>query len=166
MAKKSEKSTSPTEIFKPVNPKQSRRERDGQEQIGKIETGASIPHAVQPVGVIQPRIIRLKDAPRYLGMNRNLFNKEVRPGLVTVPIGQQGIGFDRLDLDAWVDAYKQCNGRPRDLQGENQWAIETRQDSANVGTSGTSKKRSKVYDFSKALAKVTGKKPKHTSSKG
>ena len=76
-------------------------------------------------------------------MNRNLFNTEVRPGLVTVPIGQQGIGFDRLDLDAWVDACKQRNERPRDLPGENQWVNETRQGSANEGTSGTSRKRSK-----------------------
>jgi hypothetical protein len=26
-----------------------------------------------------PRVLRLRDAPRYLGMNRNLFNSEVRP---------------------------------------------------------------------------------------
>ncbi len=50
-----------------------------------------------------PRLIRFKDAPRYLGMDRNRFNKEVRPYLTQIPIGTQGIAFDRLDLDAWVD---------------------------------------------------------------
>jgi predicted DNA-binding transcriptional regulator AlpA len=35
-------------------------------------------------------------------MNRNRFNAEVRPHLIEIPIGKQGIGFDRLDLDAGV----------------------------------------------------------------
>lgn len=50
-----------------------------------------------------PRLIRFKDAPRYLGMDRNRFNREVRPYLTQIPIGAQGIAFDRLDLDAWVE---------------------------------------------------------------
>ncbi len=59
-----------------------------------------------------PRLIRLKDAPDYLGMDRHRFNEEVRPSITEVPIGSQGIAFDRLDLDAWVDDYKRCSGRP------------------------------------------------------
>ena len=46
------------------------------------------------------------------GMDRNRFNAEVRPYLTEIPIGKQGIGFDRLELDAWVDDYKSRNGRP------------------------------------------------------
>ena len=61
---------------------------------------------------ILPRLIRLRDAPAYLGMDRNRFNAEVRPGLTEVPIGAQGIAFDRLELDAWVDDYVARNGRP------------------------------------------------------
>ena len=45
-----------------------------------------------------PRLIRLRDAPFYLGMDRNRFNAEVRPQLTEIPIGEQGIAFDRLDL--------------------------------------------------------------------
>ena len=45
-------------------------------------------------------------------MDRNRFNAEVRPHLTEIPIGIQGIGFDRLELDAWVDDYKSRNGRP------------------------------------------------------
>ena len=52
-----------------------------------------------------PRIVRFRDAPRYLGMDRNRFNAEVRPHLTEIPIGIQGIGFDRLELDAWVEDY-------------------------------------------------------------
>ncbi|MCA1604768.1 MAG: hypothetical protein LC775_04675, partial [Acidobacteria bacterium] len=60
---------------------------------------------------ILPRFIRLRDAPAYLGMDRHRFNFEVRPHLVEIPIGDQGISFDRVDLDAWADEYKARNGR-------------------------------------------------------
>src|SRR5690606_14572974 len=60
---------------------------------------------------LAPRLIRLRDAPYYLGMDRNRFNTEVRPALTIVPIGQHGIAFDRLELDAWVDDYISRNGR-------------------------------------------------------
>ena len=36
-----------------------------------------------------PRLIRLRDAPAYLGMDRNRFNAEVRPLLPEIPIGEQ-----------------------------------------------------------------------------
>jgi hypothetical protein len=54
---------------------------------------------------MQPRLIRLRDVPKYLGMDINRFNREVRPFLVEIPIGKQGIAFDRLDLDRWADHY-------------------------------------------------------------
>lgn len=59
-----------------------------------------------------PRLIRFRDAPAYLGMDKNRFNKEVRPHVTVIPIGSQGIAFDRLDLDAWVEQYKSRSGRP------------------------------------------------------
>ncbi|HNP35034.1 MAG TPA: hypothetical protein PKK10_04210 [Woeseiaceae bacterium] len=58
-----------------------------------------------------PRFIRLRDAPFYLGMDRNRFNTEVRPYLTTIPIGRQGVAFDRLEMDAWVEEYISRNGR-------------------------------------------------------
>ena len=61
--------------------------------------------------VLLPRLVRLRDAPAYLGMDRNRFNTEVRPCLTTIPVGQQGIAFDRLELDAWVEDYISRNGR-------------------------------------------------------
>jgi len=59
-----------------------------------------------------PRLVRLRDAPAYLGMDRNRFNREVRPHVTRIPIGRQGIAFDRLELDAWVEDYVSRNGRP------------------------------------------------------
>lgn len=61
---------------------------------------------------IQPRIIRIRDAPFYLGMDKNRFNTEVRPSLTEMKIGSQGIAFDRLELDAWVDDFKNKFGTP------------------------------------------------------
>ena len=61
--------------------------------------------------VLLPRLVRFRDAPAYLGMDRNRFNNEVRRQLTKIPIGQQGIAFDRLELDAWVEDYISRNGR-------------------------------------------------------
>jgi hypothetical protein len=39
---------------------------------------------------MQPRLIRLRDAPNYLGMDKNRFNKEVKPYLSIIPTTRQG----------------------------------------------------------------------------
>src|SRR5690606_6826575 len=54
---------------------------------------------------IMPRFIRAGAAPAYLAMSRDEFNKTVRPYVREFPIGIQGVGFDRQELDAWADAY-------------------------------------------------------------
>jgi len=59
-----------------------------------------------------PRFIRARDAHGYCGMCRAVFNQTLRPYLTEIPIGKQGIAFDRLDLDAWADKYKSRNGCP------------------------------------------------------
>jgi len=61
---------------------------------------------------ILPRLIRIKDVPKYLGVDKNLFNKKIRPKLKEIRLSKQAIAFDRLDLDAWVEHYIACNGRP------------------------------------------------------
>lgn len=111
-----------------------------------------------------PRLIRLRDAPNYLGMDRHRFNKDVRPNLVEIPMGVQGVAFDRLDLDAWVDDYIQCSGRPavtkqRSLE---QWDEKNRRVSSKEVTIGTSIKRSLDAEFEKALVRATSKKQKNT----
>ena len=50
----------------------------------------------------------MKDAPAYLGMDKQIFNYRVRPLLTEIKISTQGIAFDRLDLDAWVEDNKNC----------------------------------------------------------
>lgn len=61
---------------------------------------------------ITPRVLRLRDAPHYLGMDRNRFNELVRPHLTEVRYGKQSVGFDRLEMDAWFDRYKADHGVP------------------------------------------------------
>jgi hypothetical protein len=75
--------------------------------------------------IIQPRFIRGRDAPAYLGMCKSVFAAEVRPHLVEIPIGSRGIAFDRLDLDAWADEYKARNGRPM-KGGDSTWEAQER----------------------------------------
>lgn len=50
-----------------------------------------------------PRVIRHCDAPRYLGIDRDTFDEEVRPHLIEVPFGHRTILYDRLDLDGWLE---------------------------------------------------------------
>ena len=90
---------------------------------------------------------------------RARFNAEVRPHLTEIPIGKQGIGFDRVDLDAWVDDYKSRNGRPgRQPEGETTWDESEHPVSLNGPASGTSTNRSTGGDFARALEQVASKK--------
>ncbi len=113
---------------------------------------------------ILPRLIRLRDAPRYLGMDPNRFNAEVRPYLVEIPVGIQGVGFDRLDLDAWFEEYKTRNGRPgKAMKGGTPWDARKRcQDSSTETTHGTLTRESEAAEFAKALERATSKKRKNT----
>lgn len=109
---------------------------------------------------MQPRLLRLRDAPGYLGMDRNRFNTEVRSYVPEIPIGSQGIAFDRLDLDAWVDEYKSRNGRPADREEDPLWDADLHQGSANAVGPGISKSRSKdMVRFMKAVGRLISGKP-------
>jgi hypothetical protein len=118
----------------------------------------------QKITLLQTRFIRLRDAPYYLGMDRDLFNEIVRPYLIQIPIGERGIAFDRLDLDTWADHYKFCNGRPVAIQpiGEEAWDEEECQDSTDVTVSGTLTKPYKAKDFAKVVTQIISKKQKDT----
>ena len=52
--------------------------------------------------LIQPRFMRAGEAPEYLSMNLALFNEIVRPYVSEFPLGERGVGFDRLELDEWA----------------------------------------------------------------
>ena len=106
---------------------------------------------------ILPRLIRYRDVTRYLGMDRNRFNTEVRGSLTEVPIGVQGIAFDRLELDEWVDQYIASNGRPGRMKGSI-WDAKERRVSSNVAMSGTLTSASAGGEFVRALTRLASKK--------
>lgn len=111
---------------------------------------------------IIPRIIRFRDAPAYLGMDRNRFNDEVRPYITDIPIGSQGIGFDRLELDRWVDDYIARNGRPA-RNGAITWDARQYRASSSETGSGTSTRKSAGGAFAKALEQVAPRKRSNSS---
>jgi hypothetical protein len=128
-----------------------------------MQTGTNRSRRVSASAVL-PRVIRFRDASRYVGMDRNRFNSEVRPFLTEIPIGTQGIGFDRLELDAWVDEYIARNGRPA-RKGEKLWdANEYPASSCEVGI-GISTNGSAGGEFARALQQVNLKKQNGPSRK-
>jgi hypothetical protein len=111
---------------------------------------------VAPLNLL-PRIIRFHDALHYLGMDRNRFNAEVRPYLTEIPIGRQGIGFDRIDRDAWADDYKSRKGRPA-RKGEKPWDANEYPASSCEAGNGISTNGSAGGEFARALKQVNLKK--------
>ncbi|WP_215731554.1 MULTISPECIES: hypothetical protein [unclassified Pseudomonas] len=127
---------------------------------------------------IQPRFIRFGDAPGYLGMCRDEFNKTVRPSVREFPIGKQGVAFDRIELDEWADAYverksiekaaNQDNNRPRSerqgkKKGATPWPKKQSPASSKCRTaSGRSTKSTEENEFKRVLALVTA--PKQSST--
>lgn len=106
-----------------------------------------------------PRFIRLRDAPDYLGVDRNRFNAEIRPSLTEIPIGVQGVAFDRLDLDDWADHYKDRNGRPKP-KGMESWGKDEPPASEKPVMFGISKRKSQAMAlFEKAHTRATSRKP-------
>ncbi len=126
-------------------------------------TGKAQMPGARATAALLPRLIRLRDAPFYLGMDRNRFNAEVRRHITNIPIGRQGIAFDRLELDAWVEDYVSRNGRPGRTKGVRPWDAEDRPASSRGGAYGTSTSGSKGGEFAKALAQISSQKRSDTS---
>ena len=103
--------------------------------------------------VLQPRFIRLKDASVYLGMDKNRFNIEVRPYLMEIHIGVQGIAFDKLDLDAFAEQYKSRNGCPP-KRSNPIWDTEKCKASQKEAKTGVSIRKSSEEEFMRALELV------------
>ena len=106
-----------------------------------------------------PRFIRARYAHGYCGMRRELFNVEIRPLIVEIPIGKRGIAFDRLDLDEALSEYKKRNGRPPRKGGRK--CLEIQKVSTVKATGhGPLIKSSEKDEFTSALAQVRSPKRK------
>jgi len=90
-------------------------------------------------------------------MDRNRFNREVRPKLTVIPIGRQGLAFDRLELDAWVEDYISRNGRP--AKRSETWDARKHLASRNEAASGgLTRKYKDTEDWQKVAARMISKK--------
>ena len=69
---------------------------------------------------ITPRLIRFRDVPRYLGMDRNRFNAAVRPCLVEIRIGRQAIPSHAYGQNG--KAFLIVSGEACVIIPPNQWA--------------------------------------------
>jgi hypothetical protein len=91
-------------------------------------------------------------------MSRAVFDQEIRPYLVTVPIGVQGLGFDRLDIDRALDEYISRRGRaPAQQWSKEKWQ-KPQQVSASGRASGISTNVSEASEFEKALGRASKRK--------
>ena len=70
---------------------------------------------------IEPLVIRVGDAPGYLGMDKNKFNKEVRPNLLEIKGSGRSVAFYRVDLNEWMDDYVNSTSRSKSKKGVLAW---------------------------------------------
>ena len=115
---------------------------------------------------LQPRLVRLKDAPKYLSIGKNLFNEKVRPTLTELRITDRMVSFDREELDQWAESQLELTGR---LGSRNNCEESTQWEKGKKGTtrdwkkrtvSGGSTKVSKVNAFENAVGRLTKKRRK------
>jgi hypothetical protein len=117
--------------------------------------------------LILPRVIRQMHAPGYLGIDRNKFDAEVRPTLTEIPLGKRAIGYDRLELDAWADAYIAARGRPGRTKKGGAECAPGREESFSLMTErGSSISNTAARGSLSGLAKSPKTTPKHGSASG
>ena len=125
---------------------------------------------------VVPRILRIGEAPAYLGMSRDVFDREVRPRLRVIDIGKKGKGVDRVQLDAIADElFRDGRNHPQETsidppthlsetlircgrpakKGVLKWPAQKCQASSFVeGLGGSGNKSRGMDEFAKALAMV------------
>ena len=123
---------------------------------------------------ILPRFMRAGEAPEYLSMNLALFNEIVRPYVSEFPLGERGVGFDRLELDEWASSYVEAKAidkkgaseqqllRSGRQIGDSTWRGKRSKASLKGTGSGISTRKSTASDFTKVLELVNGKKQSST----
>jgi hypothetical protein len=100
-------------------------------------------------------------------MNKNQFNLLVRPSITVFRLGKRAIAFDRLELDAWAEEYRQCNGRSalkqEDERCQSEYPVSSGDPKPAAALNGTSINGSRIMDdFVKALKRTTRRKPEES----
>lgn len=89
-------------------------------------------------------------------MDRNRFNAEVRPYVTTIPIGRQGIAFDRRELDAWANKYIERFGRPAKHEVSTKFTS-TQLSGGNKRPTKSSKNSTNKEEWDAAVARAKGR---------
>lgn len=111
---------------------------------------------------LTPRVIRLKDAPFYLGVKKDYFNQNIRPYLPVIDFGSRTVAFDRLDLDDYVEHHKRRVDGSVLNPGERVWDKRKYQASSSEKESGILTRKSSENVFAKVHAQVISQKRKLT----
>jgi hypothetical protein len=92
-------------------------------------------------------------------MSTFTFDREARPYLTDIPISKQGVAFDRIELDAWVDDHMRANGRPP--KRRTLWESQ-KQAFGNEAKFGGLKSKSTESAYEKARGQVISARPRDT----
>ena len=139
---------------------------------GAPSTGVPVPvlpSLVCPIGLRGARAVSaaLHPLSRRAALPRHgpqPLQRRGAPDLTEIPIGTQGIAFDRLELDAWVEQYKRRNGRPGpDGKDCDMGRTKNARPRQSRRRSGTSTSGTEAAAFAKALANATSRKRRSTS---
>jgi len=114
------------------------------------------------LAVINPRVIRLKDAHTYLGVSRSRFFAEIRHQIPEIRLGKRTVCFEKVDLDSWLDDYKRQHSRPAQSRRVDKWEKRESQACIKGVARGTSTSTCTDKDFAKVLSLVRSKKQKST----
>ena len=100
-----------------------------------------------------------QEAMAYLGVRRKAFEKHFKPYLNGTRFGT-AIVYDRVDLDAWLDQYKQRGRAGKEVE----WPVKPGStDAANPATGGLQQRYRTPSAYAKALGLKTEEKPKPSS---
>ena len=115
---------------------------------------------------LQPRIIRVGQAPSYCGMSDRVFEADIRPHLTEIKIGVQGKAFDRFELDEVLNQYIARYGRAPAVKKENDKCNKNERKpvaaSMTGKVSGISTSKSQVSEFARARERANAKKQNDT----
>ena len=111
-----------------------------------------------------PRFIRLRDAPRYLGMDKNRFNHDVRPHVTAIPSALKASRSIALIWTPGRITISTATGVPRlNLKGESHGKLSNVRPHQSRWDLAHRQAVPRKSAFAKALERVTSRKRRSTS---
>ena len=111
------------------------------------------------------KVLRLVDAPGYVGLNKNTFNSVIRPQLNELQLGERIVGFNRSELDNFIDIETNQAQATEHAPWGNQTNKTARRGSSKEVKSGTSTGESATPELEKAFEQAIQNKQSGSTSK-